>query len=93
MHGDLSIFPRLPKTPTHPAPHGSGVVDGDDHLVLPLAGLGASKPDLVLTELARDVWNDLQHEEQSNQCISVHRYVKDEPDECMSYTTAAPMST
>ncbi len=92
MHGDLSIFPRLPETPSYPAPHGSGVVDGDDHLVLPLAGLGASKPDLVLTELACDVRNDLrgQHKGQTQ---SVHGYAKHKPDECMSYTTAAPMRT
>jgi hypothetical protein len=40
--------------------HGPGVVDGNHHLVLPFAGLGAPKPNLVLAELAGDVRDDLQ---------------------------------
>mmetsp|Transcript_12313 Transcript_12313/g.51795 ORF Transcript_12313/g.51795 Transcript_12313/m.51795 type:complete len:338 (-) Transcript_12313:552-1565(-) len=47
-----------------PAPvlsHRLGVVDGQDHLVLPLGRPGSPEPDLVLPKVGSDVRDDLAH--------------------------------
>eukprot|EP00982_Pelagococcus_subviridis_P005115 29483-Pelagococcus_subviridis.AAC.1 len=41
--------------------HGPRVVDREDDLVLPLRRLRAPEPDLIFTEIRRDVRNDLPH--------------------------------
>ena len=41
--------------------HTGGIIHGQHNLVLPLARLGPPEPDLVLSELAGDVRDDLPH--------------------------------
>lgn len=43
--------------------HAPRVVDGQHHLILPLVGFGATKPNLIFAEGTRNVRNNLHNDE------------------------------